>query len=170
MHDGPPASPVLEARRLASRVHEDQFHSGEPYFFHCCRVAATVAAARSDDAATAAAWLHDALEDTVLTPEAIERCFGARVLALVEACTGRGANRRERNADIARKIAACPDAALIKVADRLDNVDRCWATRDGRLFMYRKEHEAFRERMLAADASLAEVMARLDLLLDWRAR
>ena len=55
---------VWTARKIAHKAHDGQFDkAGNPYIGHPGRVAAFV----EGDVATAAAWLHDVLEDTDIT-------------------------------------------------------------------------------------------------------
>src|SRR5262249_47055660 len=70
-----------------------------------------------------AAWLHDLNEDTPTSREEIADRFGAHVAALVWAVTGIGATRAERNQSGYTKIRALPEAAVLKLADRIANVE-----------------------------------------------
>jgi hypothetical protein len=69
-----------------------------------------------------------------------------------ESCTGRGENRKERNAHIYSQLVMYPRACLVKAADRLANLRssrleefdvRGPGLRLRRLKMYQKEHTAF---------------------------
>ena len=63
---------IVEAGRTALTAHEGQFRrSGEPYITHPVAVATIVAELGLDAQTVAAALLHDAVEDTGLTLEAI---------------------------------------------------------------------------------------------------
>jgi (p)ppGpp synthase/HD superfamily hydrolase len=158
---------VALAQRLAHEAHAGQTYNGRPYTEHCRQVVCLLAQyGYIDHNILAAGWLHDALEDTNLLPSQIEQFCGPVVLSYVEACTGVGRNRRERNADIAAKLAHFPSAIPIKVADRIANVSSCWENRDSRLFMYHREYRDFRavvrghvDRVMLAD---------LDALMGWR--
>src|SRR5690606_41755198 len=62
------AEMITEAYRLAAGAHKGQLRrSGEPYITHPLAVAGIVARYGMDDVTIAAALLHDAVEDTVLT-------------------------------------------------------------------------------------------------------
>ena len=55
----------LKAFIFATEKHKAQFRrSGEPYIYHCRRVAETVKQYTQNEAVIAAALLHDTLEDT----------------------------------------------------------------------------------------------------------
>ena len=53
--------------------------SGDPYFSHPIEVAGILTDLHLDDETIATAILHDTIEDTVATPEEIQRLFGPNV-------------------------------------------------------------------------------------------
>lgn len=75
------------------------------------------------DALIRAAYLHDTVEDTDATIRLIARKFGRLVAKLVWAVTGVGDTRKIRNADMQRKIKKYVLAAILKLADRIANVE-----------------------------------------------
>lgn len=149
-------------------------HGTEYAMYHLAEVAKLVSDLSEDKTLIRAAWLHDILEDTETTPEEIEIAFGPDVLALVKAVTDEpGANRRERWEKTYPKIKAHGDpAVLLKLCDRIANVERSWRTRDGRLFMYRNEYPRFRETLGGCrdnnNETIKELWKQLDSLLCWR--
>jgi len=132
-----------EARRFAEAAHKDQRYGDAPYVTHLVAVRRVLADFDHAGALAIAAWLHDTVEDTGVTREEIETRFGAEVAGLVWAVTGVGANRKERNADAYAKIQAHPPAAILKLADRIANVEASRAV-PKKLEMYRAEWESFR--------------------------
>ncbi|MDF1497575.1 MAG: HD domain-containing protein [Patescibacteria group bacterium] len=77
---------VHEAAEVAAKLHEGQFRKhpeGTPYFSHLAYVALILQKAGYDDEIVAAAFLHDAIEDTEYTAEKMRTHFGARVTELV---------------------------------------------------------------------------------------
>lgn len=91
-----------------------------------------------------AGWLHDTVEDTKTKLKEIEELFGLRVAALVGAVTNEpGENRRARHAATYPKIRAEPHAVLLKLCDRLANVQ----AGGGMLKVYRREQEDFRRAL-----------------------
>ena len=80
-----------EAFQLAAHLHRSHLRKGTrvPYLSHLMSVASLVLEAGGDEDEAIASLLHDALEDCgdEITAEEIERRFGKRVRALVEACT-----------------------------------------------------------------------------------
>lgn len=144
---------VEAARQLAHKAHAGQLYGPDLYATHCERVVNILDNACILDLppeVLAAAWLHDVLEDTSTTFSDIVTACDAKTALLVQACTGIGANRKERNALIYSNMQQYPEAALIKAADRLDNVRSCVATGDSRLEMYRKEQERFCSKVMDA--------------------
>ncbi|MBI3968104.1 MAG: bifunctional (p)ppGpp synthetase/guanosine-3',5'-bis(diphosphate) 3'-pyrophosphohydrolase, partial [Chloroflexi bacterium] len=115
---------VARAYALASRVHAGQTRDeGTPYLDHPVRVAATLVGVGYHDAELlAAALLHDALEDSDLTVDALA-CLSPRIAEIVATLTKPPLPKLERDAVYFGRLAtAATDVLLIKIADRLDNV------------------------------------------------
>lgn len=104
--------------------------SGDPYFSHPIEVAGILTDLKLDDQTIATAILHDTIEDTVATPEEIERLFGKDVARLVDGVTKlskiEAQSENERAAENLRKflLALSDDirVLLVKLADRLHNM------------------------------------------------
>lgn len=135
------------ARRFAVRAHGEQKYGDNPYSYHLSLVEDVLTDFHyATDTWRAAAWLHDVVEDTEWGIEYIHDLFGGDVAALVWAVTGIGKNRKERNANIYSKIERYPQAAILKCADRIVNVEM--TMRDNHPShgeMYRKEMPRFAE-------------------------
>lgn len=116
---------IQEAETFALTAHAGQRYGDHPYR---CHLRAVVTVLEDFDLLNedliAAGWLHDVVEDTETTKRDLLHGFGQDVSEIVWACTGVGDNRRERNRAIYGKIALCPRAALVKVADRIANVEQ----------------------------------------------
>ncbi len=135
-----------KARELALNAHAGQVYGVFPYEEHLRAVVMVLL--RFDvleDSILAAAWLHDALEDTKLTCAEIATACGEEVAALVEAVTDEpGANRQERKIKTYLKIRSFgKPAVVLKVADRIANVGYCIGSKDRRLKMYAREFPEF---------------------------
>jgi GTP pyrophosphokinase len=116
---------------FSAKVHEGQERlSGEPYLVHPLEVAGILVDMRMDEVTVAAGLLHDAIEDTLTTPDELRRLFGDPVAFLVEGLTKISkiefTSDRERQAENFRKmlLAMSKDIRilLIKLADRLHNM------------------------------------------------
>lgn len=113
-----PESQVRTAREIAIRAHAGQVDKlGEPYIQHVSRVAAFVA---GDPRAEATAWLHDVVEDTLLSTADLRGAGIAEdVIAAVAAITRR--DDENEDAYLAR-VSANPLALKVKLeADLVDN-------------------------------------------------
>lgn len=120
---------ILRAARFAKEAHEGQVrkYSGLPYIIHPARVAGRAALlAGASEAIVAAAYLHDAVEDTDVTFEQVEALFGGEVGSLVfELTTPRDlkGNRAERKRQQRELLSVVSSTAKeIKMLDRIDNL------------------------------------------------
>ncbi|MDQ3079731.1 MAG: bifunctional (p)ppGpp synthetase/guanosine-3',5'-bis(diphosphate) 3'-pyrophosphohydrolase [Pseudomonadota bacterium] len=104
--------------------------SGDPYFSHPIEVAGILTDLKLDDETIVTAILHDTIEDTLATPEQIEKLFGANIARLVDGVTKlskiEAQSENERAAENLRKflLALSDDirVLLVKLADRLHNM------------------------------------------------
>ena len=122
---------IRRAYRWAEAAHDGQRrHSGEPFITHPLGAARICADLALDAPAIAAALLHDVVEDTDVTVEAVEEEFGAEIAQLVDGVTKLSKlafdSREEHQAENYRKliIAMARDlrVLVIKLADRLHNM------------------------------------------------
>ena len=123
---------IQKAYEVASDAHKDQKRkSGEPYIIHPLCVAIILADLELDKETIVAGLLHDAVEDTWMTYEEVEKEFGSEVALLVDGVTKLGqlsysADKVEVQAENLRKmfLAMAKDirVILIKLADRLHNM------------------------------------------------
>ncbi len=116
---------------FAMKAHGSQRRaSGDPYFSHPLEVAAILTELKVDDAAIAAAMLHDTIEDTTVTREDVDKAFGEEIGGLVDGLTKLGkldfVTKHTEQAENFRKLllAVADDARvlLVKLADRLHNM------------------------------------------------
>ena len=116
---------------FSAREHKGQVRgSGEPYLVHPLNVAAILAELKADDVSIVVGLLHDVLEDTLTTKDAIAQQFGAEVADLVDGLTKIGrfsyVSREQEQAETFRKmiLAMVSDlrVVLVKLADRLHNM------------------------------------------------
>ena len=116
---------------FSAREHKGQVRrSGEPYLVHPLNVAAILADLKADDISIVVGLLHDVLEDTLTTREAIAQQFGPEVAELVDGLTKIGkfsyVSREEEQAETFRKmiLAMVSDlrVVMVKLADRLHNM------------------------------------------------
>jgi guanosine-3',5'-bis(diphosphate) 3'-pyrophosphohydrolase len=122
---------VALACRTAEAAHAGQRRaSGEPYFTHPLQVAGMLAELGLDTPTIVAGLLHDVVEDTAVTLDALRQQFGAEIADLVDGATKlerlARRTRAEEQAENFRKmfLAMARDirVVLIKLADRLHNM------------------------------------------------
>mgnify|MGYP006270037949 FL=1 len=130
-HPKASVSLVNRAYLMARRAHQHQVRgSGESYINHPIAVAKIVADIGLDDVSLAAALLHDAVEDTEITIDEVERDFGPEVASIVDGVTKlerlRFDSKEAQQAATMRKmlVAMARDirVLVIKLADRLHNM------------------------------------------------
>ncbi|MDP8098634.1 RelA/SpoT family protein [Pasteurella atlantica] len=122
---------VKQAFIVARDAHEGQFRSsGEPYICHPVAVAAIIAEMKLDHEAVMAALLHDVIEDTPYTEEALANAFGTSVAEIVQGVSklDKLKFRTRQEAQVANFqkmiLAMTKDirVVLIKLADRTHNM------------------------------------------------
>ena len=131
-HPSADISMIQKAYEVAKEAHKDQKRkSGEPYIIHPLCVAIILADLELDKETIVAGLLHDAVEDTWMTDEEVEKEFGSEVALLVDGVTKLGQlnyskDKVELQAENLRKmfLAMAKDirVILIKLADRLHNM------------------------------------------------
>ncbi|MCX4470928.1 HD domain-containing protein [Micromonospora sp. NBC_01655] len=129
IHTGTDPSVLRRAYTIAENMHRGQFRkSGEPYITHPLAVAQICAELGMDAITLVAALLHDTVEDTRYTLQALAEDFGGEVAHLVDGVTkfDKAFYGKAAEAETTRKmiIAAGKDVRvlIIKLADRLHNM------------------------------------------------
>ena len=122
---------IARAFRFSWNAHKDQLRkSGDPFLAHPVAVALILAEQKLDAVTIAAGLLHDVLEDTQVSREALVQEFGEEIALLVDGVTKirafQTSSIRERQAETYRKmlLSMAKDlrVIIIKFADRLHNL------------------------------------------------
>jgi GTP diphosphokinase / guanosine-3',5'-bis(diphosphate) 3'-diphosphatase len=121
---------IQRAKAYAFRRHGNQCRpnsSHEPIGIHLAEVASYVADESMDDRVIAAAWLHDAVEDTAASLAEIEGNFGPFVASIVEGLTDpvdyAAMPLGQRKLRQAERVARLSDhVKIIKLADQISNM------------------------------------------------
>ena len=122
---------VKRAYFYAEQAHDGQMRrSGEPYVTHPLAVADILADMHLDHQSLMAAMLHDVIEDTGISREALEEQFGESVAYLVDGVSKltqiEFGSRAEKQAENFQKMALAMAkdirVILVKLADRLHNM------------------------------------------------
>ncbi|QJT82279.1 hypothetical protein C0557_20435 [Kosakonia sp. MUSA4] len=118
-----------KAQRFATQAHEragqTRKFTGEPYIVHPASVVQILMSIAPSAEMIAAAWLHDVVEDTDISPQVIESEFGPLVAQYVEMLTDvrtrrtGGVRIARKNANLLHSARACPEAQTIKLCDLL---------------------------------------------------
>ncbi|MEO0473727.1 MAG: HD domain-containing protein [Bacteroidota bacterium] len=141
----------------ASRCHAATNHTYDehPYAFHLSLVAEAAKKFIGDyDEQTqqtilAAAWCHDLIEDARETYNDVRKVVGEEVAELVYALTNeKGRNRAERaNDKYYQGIRETQYATLVKVCDRIANLQHSINTQSRLAAIYAKEQPNFRSKL-----------------------
>jgi (p)ppGpp synthase/HD superfamily hydrolase len=115
------------ALSVAAKAHGDEVRAADraPFIVHPLEVASLLATFGFDDCVTAAAVLHDTLEETEITARRLRERFGERVAHLVEVLTENEeiAPEPERKDSLRRQVAEAErEAAAIFAADKISKV------------------------------------------------
>jgi GTP diphosphokinase / guanosine-3',5'-bis(diphosphate) 3'-diphosphatase len=122
---------INRAYVFSMKAHGSQTRaSGDPYYSHPIEVAGILTDLHLDDETIVTAILHDTIEDTLATPEEIQKHFGDNVARLVDGVTKlskiEAQSESQRAAENLRKflLAMSDDirVLLVKLADRLHNM------------------------------------------------
>lgn len=122
---------VQKACDFAAYVHKEQYRqSGEPYIMHPIQVAGILANLKMDPETVAAGFLHDTVEDTLITLGDIEELFGKDVAVIVDGVSKiskiKYKSNQEQLAENHRKLLLAMShdirVIIVKLADRLHNM------------------------------------------------
>lgn len=177
-----------QAIHFAATVHEGQSRKGTaiPYIVHPVAVAALVEEYNGDEDQQIAALLHDVLEDGgPHHASEIDRLFGSRVLAIVQACTdgvpdanGVKPPWETRKREYLEHLAvASDDVLLVSGCDKLSNAqailsdlekvgiavfDRFTAKREGTVWYYQELSRVFSQRGTPVAKLLEETVGNVE--------
>ena len=121
---------ITKAYEFSKKAHEGHIrYSGEPYFIHSAATAKTLAEYGMDAVTIAAGLLHDAVEESCVSREEVEKEFGKELLFIVDGVTKLGKHKyrgAERHAESLRRllVATASDirVLIVKLADRKHNM------------------------------------------------
>lgn len=131
-----------EARMVSIKAHGNQDYDGIfPYKKHLDDVVDVLKRFGFSGKYIVAGYLHDIIEDTPLSYNKIKYHFGVEVAEIVFCVTDElGRNREEKKMKTLPKTASNPDAIIVKLADRIANIEH-----GGKIEMYAKEYKTFHE-------------------------
>ncbi|MDB5204620.1 MAG: hypothetical protein JWP09_648 [Candidatus Taylorbacteria bacterium] len=121
---------IKKAKDFASHIHKDQVRNDSkktPYIPHLLEVSELVTQSGGNDAEIVAAWLHDAVEDTDVTIEDIQKEFGNEIADIVNGLTDLpewlSLSLYDRKTKQAERVAnESASVKRVKLADQISNV------------------------------------------------
>lgn len=129
---------------VAEKAHSNQSYDIYPYVYHIRQVVKIAEDLGYDEAVIVSAVLHDTLEDTDLSYNDIKKAFGQEVAEIVYAVTDElGRNRKERKSKTYPKIRDNWKAAVVKICDRIANINQSKRYNSKLYKMYQKENMDF---------------------------
>lgn len=160
---------IKNALRFAEQKHRGQTRSGgEPYVNHVIRVALEVARHDVPQMLIAATLLHDVSEDCGVSNDEIKKLFGEQVASWVDELTNKYSDHtppEEKNAATAAQMARLSmGATLVKLCDRLDNLNDCEGWKPQRIARYCENTEVMLASVHPAwkqDEDIASLIDRL---------
>lgn len=160
---------LAKAYSFALIKHGDQQYGNYPYIKHLIHVNEVAQRFELGEDIQVAAYLHDVLEDTSCTFEEIWREFGWQVAMLVFLVTDEpGSNRKERKEKTYPKTASNPKAILLKLCDRIANVEASLGN-NPKMSMYKNEHTYFLDGLQISGTrygKIGEMVGYLNSLFD----
>lgn len=162
---------LQEAISEASRLHRDQIRKDEfrtPYISHLIGVMVLLSSATHDEDILIAGLLHDTLEDTDYTPEAMEKKFGRRVRDIVMGVTEEtklngthGSWKEVKESYLQNLSKASEESVMVSLADKIQNtrglIEIINVAEGGKLEKFGSNHEDriwFNEEVLKIGASI----------------
>jgi (p)ppGpp synthase/HD superfamily hydrolase len=157
--------------RFAEKAHSNQRYDEFPYTKHLEDVNNVLSRfgfhQEAHDFLHAAAWLHDVIEDTGHSYNDVKKIAGEEVADLVYCVTNElGKNRKERNEKTYPKIAQNKWAVVLKLADRIANVENCIANKSGVGQAYKKEYYSFHSSLYNEEHYIDDMWNYLGELID----
>ena len=153
---------VREAKMVAIKAHGNQDYDGIfPYEKHLEDVIAVLKRfSIVHPKYLCAGYMHDVLEDGAVSYSKIKKHFGEEVAEMVYCVTDEmGRNRKEKKMKTLPKTGSNPDAVIIKLADRIANLEM-----GGKTNMYADEYDEFRNQLYQPDKVAAPMWEYLDKL------
>jgi len=138
-----------EAKMVAFLAHKGHTYDIFPYEKHLEDVVDIVKKFGYSGKYVVGAYLHDSIEDANLSYNKIKKAFGIEVAEIVYAVTDElGRNREEKKAKTYPKIKANSDSLIVKLADRIANIEHgIRMGNEKKTKMYREEFPKFKEEL-----------------------
>ena len=143
---------------VAEKAHANQTYDIYPYSYHILQVVQIAEDLGYDETIVVGCALHDILEDTELSYNDVKKAFGEEVAEIVYAVTDElGRNRKERKAKTYPKIRGNWKATVVKICDRVANMEQSKSYNPRLLKLYQDEHEDFCSNLMSVEHPANEV-------------
>jgi (p)ppGpp synthase/HD superfamily hydrolase len=170
-----------KALREVCLLHKDQVYDkevGYPYMIHLISVTEVLTrfgfTSHEFPDLHIAGLFHDAIEDQGKSYKELEKDYGKEVADIVWLCTddivltSKGAPRHERHAVTYPRIAKNINAVIVKMCDRISNVEYGISVNNlSQYRKYRREYKFFRETLKTDNVLTQNMWKHLDQLFDW---
>lgn len=152
---------------VAERAHQNQSYDIYPYMYHVKKVAKLAEELGYDESIIISCILHDTMEDGRLSYNDIKKSFGKEVAEIVYLVTDeKGRNRKEKHQKTYPLIATNWKAVVVKICDRIANMEHSYYNNDNLFLMYYNESKEFKDILYTKDNETYRVWEKLDDLLD----
>lgn len=143
------------AKEFALKAHQGQTYGTRDYSFHLEAVVAIAKEFKLKETIVAACWLHDTIEDCMVSFQDIKELCGEEVAEMVYCVTDElGRNRKERKLKTYPKIKNNANALCVKLCDRIANMQQSFWDKNNKLSsMYLEEHKEFKKLLYSDDSS-----------------
>jgi (p)ppGpp synthase/HD superfamily hydrolase len=159
---------IQKAIDFARIAHKGQTYADQEYFYHLQKTYEVAVKFELTEEIQIACYLHDVLEDTDASFDELWDEFGWFIAHLVYLVTDEeGSNRKERKLKTYAKTKKLHEAILLKLCDRIANVEACIEfDQDGLMKMYQKEQSLFESELNIWDLEkIKEMFTHLNNLL-----
>ncbi len=137
---------------VADKAHANQTYDIYPYGYHIRQVVKIAEELGYDESIVVAAALHDTLEDTELSYNDLKKAFGEEVAEIVYCVTDElGRDRKERKEKTYPKIRSNWKAVVVKICDRIANMQQAKLYNSRLYETYQNEHDDFCKNIMNAE-------------------
>ena len=137
---------------VADKAHANQTYDIYPYGYHIRQVVKIAEELGYDESIVVASALHDTLEDTELSYNDLKKAFGEEVAEIVYCVTDElGRDRKERKEKTYPKIRSNWKAVVVKICDRIANMQQAKLYNSRLYETYQNEHDDFCKNIMNAE-------------------
>lgn len=161
-------TPIQNAIEFARIAHKGQTYADQEYFYHLQKTYEVAVRFGLKEDVQVACYLHDVLEDTDVSIDELLDQFSWFIAHLVYLVTDEeGSNRKERKLKTYSKTKTNDNAILLKLCDRIANVEACIEfDQSGLMKMYQQEQPLFESELnLRISPKIDEMFTYLNNLL-----